>query len=68
LENEDGIGETVEDSVASRSNDLNILGTNIVSDDMSDGTNDEMAGQLCVLGAPEAAKSKSCDLNKELGN
>jgi hypothetical protein len=68
LDNDDGVGETVEDSVASRSNDLNILGTNIVSDDMADGANDEMAGQLCVLGAPEAAKSASCDLNKELGN
>ena len=68
LNSEDGVGETVEDSVSSRSNDLNILGTNIVSDDMADGMNDEMAGQLCVLGAPEMAKSANCDLNKDLGN
>jgi hypothetical protein len=60
--------EAAEGSTSSRSNDLNIEGTSIVSDDMADGSNDEMAGQLCILGAPDVLASGACDTRKTTGN
>ncbi len=68
LEGEDGAVEEADGTTASRSNELNIVGTNIVSDDMGDGQNDELAGQLCILGAPEMDASADCNARKAMGN
>ena len=46
--------------MSSRPNELGIVGVDIVSDDLSDGKNDELADQLCVLGAAEAASAPGC--------
>jgi hypothetical protein len=67
-DDQDGVIETAEGSTSSRSNELNIVGVGPVSDDMADGTNDEMAGQLCVLGAPDVAASADCDARKSMGH
>ena len=48
--------ETVEDRPPRVRTNLNIVGTSIVSDDMADGKNDEMAGQLCVSGRAGASE------------
>jgi hypothetical protein len=66
-----GSGSALDDSkgsTSSRSNELNIVGVGPVSEDMADGKDDEMAGQLCVLGAPEAATGANCDARKAQGN
>ncbi|MCE9522160.1 MAG: hypothetical protein K8S25_06975, partial [Alphaproteobacteria bacterium] len=55
-----------EGSTSSRSNELGISGVNIVSDDMADGSNDELPGQLCVLNAPDMPKA-GCKAPKSSG-
>jgi trimeric autotransporter adhesin len=66
-ETQDGAIDDAKGSTSSRSNELNIVGVGPVSDDMADGKNDEMADQLCVLGAPEVATSANCNARKAAG-
>jgi hypothetical protein len=53
-----------QDTMSSRSNELNIEGAAPPAIDMDDGKNDDMINQLCVLGAPEAANAPGCVTNK----
>jgi hypothetical protein len=58
--NEEDTAEQEQNDMSTRSNDLGIVGVGIVSDDLSDGKNDQLADQLCVLGAAEAANAAGC--------
>lgn len=57
--NEDAV-EQEQSEMATRTNELGIVGIDTVSDDLGDGKNDQLADQLCVLGAPEAANAPGC--------
>ncbi len=57
--NESAVDQEQND-MASRSNELGIVGVAPVSVDMDDGSNDQLAGQLCVLSAPQSADIPGC--------
>ena len=57
--NESAVDQEQND-MTSRPSDLGIVGVEPVSDDMSDGTNDDLLRQLCALGVPDAAAAPGC--------
>jgi len=65
-ESGDGALQQEQDDMSSRPNDLGIVGVDIVSDDLSDGKNDQLANQLCVLGAAEAANAPGCVTQQQM--
>jgi len=56
----DGAVNQEQNDMSSRPNELGIVGVDTVTDDMGDGKNDQLADQLCVLGAAEAANAPGC--------
>lgn len=56
----DGAVNQEQNDMSSRPNELGIVGVDTVTDDLADGKNDQLADQLCVLGAAEAANAPGC--------
>jgi len=63
----DGAVNQEQNDMSSRPNELGIVGVDTVTDDMGDGKNDQLADQLCVLGAAEAANAPGCVARQQQG-